>query len=342
MCICTITLTRHQQFCKEEISKGEAMNEVKQQLLARVSSMFYEQDMTQSEIGEKLGLSRVKIYRLLKEAKKEGVVQIIVNWPVKRDEKLEQHLKKTFKLKEALVLIAPKQEDALLPELGQLAARYLETLLKDHMTLAICLGKTTYEVIQAIRPNKSLHVNVVQAIGSLPRMQQYDSAALVRQFAEKVGGEAFYLSSPPIADTKAAAEVMRKQADIKRTLDIARKADVALVGVGSLEPSNSVFVKSEAMSEKDLRTLVANDAVGDTSWQIFTEDGKLHKDAFNQRVIGLSLADLKKIPTTLAVAGSVKKAKAILGSLNTGVVNVLCTDDKAAKEIFRLHEKVTA
>lgn len=301
--------------------------------------MFYEQEMTQSEIGEKLGLSRVKVYRLLKEAKEEGIVKITINWPIKRDGRLEQQLKGVFGLEEALVLIAPKQEDALLPELGQLAARYLETLFRDHMTLAICLGKTTYEVIQAIRPNKSLHINVVQAIGSLPRMQQYDSAALVRQFAEKVGGEAFYLSSPPIADTKAAAEVMRNQSDIKRTLEIARKADVALVGVGSLEPANSVFVKSEAMTEKELRALVANDAAGDTSWQIFTEDGKLHKDSFNQRVIGLSLADLKKIPTTLAVAGGIQKARAIRGALNTGVVNVLCTDDKAAKAILTQQEK---
>ena len=61
------------------------MDEAKQQLLARVSSMFYEQDLTQSEIGEKLGLSRVKIYRLLKEAKEEGVVQITIHWPIKRD-----------------------------------------------------------------------------------------------------------------------------------------------------------------------------------------------------------------------------------------------------------------
>jgi deoxyribonucleoside regulator len=314
------------------------VTETKHQLLARVSSMFYEQELTQSEIGEKLSLSRVKIYRLLKEAKEEGVVQISINWPIKRDSGLEQRLKETFNLKEVLVLIAPKQEDDLISKLGQLAARYLETLFKDHMTLAICLGKTTYEVIQAIRPNKSLHVNVVQAIGSLPKMQQYDSAALVRQFAEKIGGEAFYLSSPPIADSKASAEIMRNQSDIKRTLAVARKADVALVGVGSLEPSTSVFIKSEAMTEKDLRALVASYAVGDTSWQIFTEDGKLHKDSFNQRVIGLSLADLKKIPITLAVAGGIKKARAILGALNTGVVNVLCTDDKAAREIMNLRK----
>jgi deoxyribonucleoside regulator len=319
------------------------MDEYQHQLLARIASMFYEQEMTQGEIGKKLGLSRVKVYRLLKEAKENQVVQITINWAIKRDGGLEQQLKEIFGLKEALVLVAPKQGNMLLPELGQLAARYLESILKDNATLAICLGKTTYEVIQAIRPNESLHIHVVQAIGSLPRtLQQYDSAALVRQFAEKVGGDVFYLSSPPIADSKAAAEVMRNQPDIKRTLDVARKADVALVGVGNLEPSTSVFVKSETMTEKELRTLIKDGAVGDTSWQIFDAEGKLHKDHFNQRVIGLSLSDLKKIPMTVAVAGGAEKAKAILGVLRTGAINVLCTDDKVAREVLKSKSKVAA
>jgi deoxyribonucleoside regulator len=320
------------------------MDDDRHELLANIATMFYDQDLTQSEIGQTLGLSRVKVYRLLKAAREQGVVQITVNWPTKRDTRLEQALKQHFDLKEALVLVSPKQESLLLTELGQLAARYLESLLTDQSTLAICLGKTTYEVIKAIRPNQSLHVHVVQAIGSLPRtLQQYDSAALVRQFAEKVGGDVFYLSSPPIADSQASAETIRNQPDIKRTLDVARNADVALVGVGNLEPSTSVFVKSEAMSAQELQALIESGAVGDTSWQIFDAQGNLHhdphsQDPFNQRVIGLSLADLKKIPTTLAVAGGIEKARALLGALKTEAINVLCTDDKTAKEILKLYE----
>lgn len=47
-------------------------------LLARVASMYYEQQVTQTDLGKRLGLSRVKIYRLLKEAKDNGVVQILL------------------------------------------------------------------------------------------------------------------------------------------------------------------------------------------------------------------------------------------------------------------------
>jgi deoxyribonucleoside regulator len=317
------------------------MNEYHHQLLANVSSMFYEQDLTQSQIGEKLGLSRVKIYRLLKEAREKGVVQIIVNWPSQRDSKLEQALKETFGLKDALILIAPKQEAVLTPELGQLAARYLEANLKPNSTLAICLGQTTFEVVNAIRPNYQAHLKVVQAIGSMPgALHRHDSSALVRQFAEKVGGEALYLSCPPIADSPASAQVIRNQRDIKHTLDTAKAAQVALIGIGNLDPQTSIFMRSKVLSGTELKTLMDEGAVGDIAWRIFDQDGHLHPGSFNEQIIGLSLEDLKTIPMTIAVAGGVEKAKAILGALHSGAVNVLCTDDKTAKEILELRENM--
>jgi DNA-binding transcriptional regulator LsrR (DeoR family) len=310
-----------------------------QELLANAASMFYEQDLTQSQIGEKLGLSRVKIYRLLKEAKEKGIVQIIINWPTRRDSKLEQQLKETFGLKEALVLMAPKQETALLSELGQLAARYLESILKPNSTLAICLGQTTFEVVNAIRPNYQTHLKVVQAIGSMPgALHRHDSSALVRQFAEKVGGEALYLSSPPIADSPASAQIIRNQPDIKLTLEAAKAAEVALIGIGNLDPRHSIFVRSKVLSKDELNALAKEGAVGDIAWRIFGSDGALHPGTFNQRIIGLSLDDLQHIPLTIAVAGGTEKAKAILGAINTGAVNVLCTDDKTAERIIELEE----
>jgi len=52
--------------------------------LAEISSMYYEEELTQSAIAERVGLSRVKIYRLLKQAKEEQIVEIAINWPIQR------------------------------------------------------------------------------------------------------------------------------------------------------------------------------------------------------------------------------------------------------------------
>ena len=308
-------------------------------LLAQVASMYYEQEMTQNEIGAQLGLSRVKVYRLLKQARAERVVQITIHWPIERNLELEKQLTQAFGLKEALVLktLSPNRPPAL-PPLGQLAAHYLERVLTDGSTMAVCLGRSTYEVINAISPDFQAKVRVAQAMGSLPfSMQEVDSATLARQLAQKLDGEVLYLSSPLMADNIKAAKVLRSQREINRVLRAARAADVALLGIGNLDPVTSGFIKAGFITPNELAELTAQGAVGDVAGQIYTIDGQLHPSSYNQRVIGITLAELSQIPISLAVAMGQAKAKAILGGLRTGAINVLCTDDNAAHEVLRLN-----
>ncbi len=314
------------------------MDENLHELLAQVASMYYQEELTQNQIAEQLGLSRVKVYRLLKQARAEAVVQITVNWPVSRHTDLEAQLQEAFKLEEALVLKrgAHRRTQAL-QRLGQLGARYLERILADGSTMAVCLGRTSYETINAISPNFRARVRVAQAVGSMPLlMKDLDSAALARELARKLGGEVLYLTSPLMADSVSAGEVIRNQRNIKHTLEAARRADVALTGIGNLDPAISGFHKAGFISAEKLAALTAAGAVGDMAGQIFTIDGQLFDTNINRRVIGITLAELKQIPTTIAVAMGREKARAILGGLRTGAINVLCTDEDAAAEVITL------
>jgi len=310
-----------------------------QELLAQVATMYYEQELTQHAIAAKLGLSRVKIYRLLKQARVEQVVQIIINWPTQRDAELEKRLQQAFGLKEALVLkTSPQNGMSTLQRLGQLSARYLERTLTDGSTMAVCLGRTSYETIHAISPSFQAEVRVAQAVGSMPfAMQELDSATLARELAHNLGGEVFYLNSPLMGDTVEAGHVIRNQRDVKHTLDVAKSADVALTGIGNLDPTISGFSLAGFINADDLAALVVAGAVGDMAGQIYTLDGTLYPCEYNQRVIGITLEELKQIPTVMAVAMGQKKARAILGGLRTGAINVLCTDDQAANEVLKLN-----
>jgi DNA-binding transcriptional regulator LsrR (DeoR family) len=307
-------------------------------LLAQIASMYYDQELTQNQIAKQLDLSRVKVYRLLKQARAEQVVQITINWPIERDLELEKLFKETFGLKEAMVLktVSPNHTPTL-QLLGQLGAYYLEQVLTDGSTMTVCLGRSTYEVINAIRPGFQAKVRVAQAMGSMPfTMQELDSATLANQLAQKLGGDVLYLSSPLIADSPEAAGVMRRQREIERTLAAARQADVALLGIGNLDPATSGFVEAGFITPKELATLTAAGAVGDMAGQIFTITGQLHPCEYNQRVIGISFDELCQIPLTIAVAGGKEKAQAILGGLRTCVIKVFCTDDQTAREVLKL------
>ncbi len=312
------------------------------ELLAQIASLYYEEELTQNAIADRLGLSRVKVYRLLKQARAEQVVQIIINWPIKRDAGLEALLKQTFGLKEALVLkTTPQDIGSALQRLGQLSARYLEQVLVDGSTMAVCLGRTSYETIHAISPNFQARVRVAQAVGSMPfDLQALDSATLARQLAQKLGGEVLYLTSPLMGDSVEASEIIRNQRDIKRTLSVATQADVALTGIGNLDPAISGFSRAGFISPADLADLTAAGAVGDMAGQIYTLTGELFPCDYNRRVIGLTLAELGQIPTTIAVALGPEKAAAILGALRTGAINVLGTDDRAAAEVLMLENNV--
>jgi deoxyribonucleoside regulator len=319
------------------------IDEQRHELLANIASMYYEAEKSQNEIAKELGLSRVKVYRLLKEAREEQVVKIVIDWPIERDNQIENRLAQVFRLKKALVLKTTSSDNmGSLRRLGQMAARYLELILEDGMTLSVCLGRSTFEVINAVRPGFHSHINVSQAMGSIPfAIQDMDSSALARQLALKLGGQVYYLSSPLMANTPEEADVLRRQRLIAHTLNISRSANILLLGVGSLDPEKSRFAQLDIISTENMKALESEGAVGDIGGQFYNLSGELHPCVYNQCMIGLTMEEMKRIPNTIAVAAGVYKAKAILGGLRTGVIDGLCTDSQTAKEVLRLDTELT-
>ncbi len=306
------------------------------ELLAEVASLYYEEDLTQGEIAARLGLSRVKVYRLLKQARDEQVVTILIDWPIKRDARLERELWQAFGLADVLVMQSvAADQGAGLHQLGQLAARYLEQVLQDGATLTVCLGRSTCETISAIRPGFRAHVRVAPALGSMPfAMRELDSGALARRLAQKLGGDVLDLAAPAMADSPAAAEVLRSQRDIRRALEAAENANAALLGIGNLDPAQSVFVKGGFMTPSELAALVESGAVGDIAGRLFTVEGRFLDNSYGDRIIGVSVEALRRIPRTIAVAMGPEKTSAICGALRSGVVQVLCTDDRTASAVL--------
>ena len=73
-------------------------------LLCRIASMYYIEDMTQSQISANTGIHRTAISKLLKKAREEGIVTIKIKDDINECFELEGILEKTLGLKEAIVL----------------------------------------------------------------------------------------------------------------------------------------------------------------------------------------------------------------------------------------------
>ncbi|MEG0628017.1 MAG: helix-turn-helix domain-containing protein, partial [Enterococcus sp.] len=55
------------------------MKEDKQNLLAKVAYMSYEQELTQAQIAKELSIYRTTVSRMISQAKKQGIVEIKIN-----------------------------------------------------------------------------------------------------------------------------------------------------------------------------------------------------------------------------------------------------------------------
>ena len=96
---------------------------------------------------------------------------------------------------------------------------------------------------------------------------------------------------------------------VKEILDIARRANIALVGVGTVDPEVSRFVQFTALSAEDMNH-IANDCggVGDINAFVFDIEGRPCAQEYADRVIGVSLAEIKNIPFRIGVAATAAKA----------------------------------
>jgi DNA-binding transcriptional regulator LsrR (DeoR family) len=319
-------------------------NDARATYLAEIASLYYDHDNSQEEIAQQFGISRSAVSRLLTEARDKGIVEIIVHYPWRTSPELEQALVSTFKLKAANVLVvANKRYEEMLQGLGVLAARYLDRIIDDGVSIGISWGTALYEMIRALRPRYLHNVQVVQLIGATGSENvPTDGPALAQLLTGQLAGSCYYLYAPLVVENEAVREVLLQDRNIRETLARAEQADIALVGIGTTRSDLSSLVRAGYVSEAEEERIRAAGAVGDICGQHFSLTGEWLDIDINRRIVGISLDALCKTDTVIGVAGGSRKGAAILGALRGGYVNVLITDDQAAQKVLALHEATRA
>jgi DNA-binding transcriptional regulator LsrR (DeoR family) len=313
--------------------------EDREKLLADVAEMYYLEGRTQSEVGRVVGLTRSAVSRILTEARQRGIVEIRVHRPLQYDGLLEEALKSRFNVQGVRVLLWEEegQYDKLRNLLGKVAAQTLTGLLAPEIVLGIAWGTTISATIDALEVSEPIAMNIVQLVGVLGSSNLiYNAQALVERLARKVGGEGIYLYTPFIVENANMARSLLSTQDIRETIDIGKKADIALLGIGTTDPKFSSLYRGGHISLEMLESLQSVGVVGDVSAHHFTISGEAPDTDFHSRLVGIARDDLLAIPTRLGVAGGIAKAEAILGALRGEYVNILVTDSQTAAKVLEL------
>ncbi|MBA2595427.1 MAG: sugar-binding transcriptional regulator [Chloroflexia bacterium] len=317
---------------------GRPSAEARQAILAEVATLYWIDKLNQEQIGRQIGRSVPTVSRLLTEADVAGIVEVRIRYPVAIVPELQSELTDRFGLRVARVLAAAAADPArLLTQLGELAARYLTTVLGDGMTVSVGWGTTLYEVVQALRPMHYRDVRVAQALGSLgSKLPAIDNHLIARTLADRVGGTPHFLPAPMIVESELVREALLQDHQVRETLEIGRHSDISLTGIGVAEPDLAGMYRAGYIDEATLDGIRAAGAVGDILVGFFDRAGNRLDMPVTRRVIGLSLDDLAAIPMSIGVAGGTRKAAAILGALRAGLLHVLVTDEATARDVLRL------
>jgi deoxyribonucleoside regulator len=308
------------------------------EFLAEISSMHFENGLTQTEIAKRTGYSPSMISRLLLEARTQGVVEIRIHHPHRRRTDLERELEEMLGLKVARVMVHTTQDyPQNLRRLGSLAAKLVEDLVHNNMTIGVAWGPAVFETINAIRPGIVFGVHVVQMIGSIGTLDRLvDGQELARNLARSMIGYYTPLPSPAFVDSEATREALIKDPHIQHVYEQFKNIELALMGIGTLDPDHSSLLRAGYLTEEQLEELEQFGAVGDVCALDFDLYGNIVDIPLTKRIVGISATELGAIPLKLAIASGHTKILPIIGAARAGFINMLVTDEEAATGVLQI------
>ena len=236
-------------------------------------------------------------------------------------------------------VIAPVSDETHHPtvvrELGPAAAACLNRCISGDEVIATAWGTSILAMANALPYRSWPGVTVVQLLGGLGPVETLEhSAELTQHLARKLGAKLRLLPAPGIVAGREMATALKSDTQIAAALRLASKADIALVGLGAPTPHSIVLRTGTILSSEDLERLQALGAVGDIALRYMDKDGNPINLEINERIIGLTLEQIGKIPRVIGIAGGTAKHDIIQAALHGNILDVLVTDLSTAETLL--------
>jgi DNA-binding transcriptional regulator LsrR (DeoR family) len=306
-----------------------------ERMMLRVCDLYYNRDISQSDIAKLMGISRPTVAKLLQSAKQKEIVKIIICDPQERGHsELERRLENLYKLQEVIV-VDTVEEDRQKDALGKATAAYLKSVMKDGFKVGVAMG-TTLRYIAPYGTKQFRDLTFVPMMGGSGDIDlDLHANHIVELMAKAYGGDSMHLYAPALVSRVQTKRELLKEESVRRVTDQYNHLDVALMGIGTGRESSTVL--SSGYYTEEMRANVhSSGACGDICMQLYDKDGDLDVVEYNKYVIGISPTKLKQVPYAVGIAGGVHKAEAIRGAIQGRYINVLITDQKCAEELYRL------
>jgi DNA-binding transcriptional regulator LsrR (DeoR family) len=300
-----------------------------------VLTLHFIEEMKQAEIAARLNLSTSKVNRLIRQGRELGMVKIAIESPFQRLVDVERGLTEATGLAKAVVTpTVPGNPDTNLQQVGRAAANELLDSIRDGDVIAITGGKAVSAVVATIAPDRTFAVTVVPLTGGVQGKYYTDVNHLATQLADRLGGSAMLLHAPLFAESREQRDTLMEVGSIREVLDLARSAQVALVGIGSILTPGSSYYDLLPVPDPEHELLLSGGATGEFLAHLIRDDGTVADFPLNSRLVALSPAEVSRCPNTIGIAAGPEKVHPIRAALAGNLINSLIVDEEAGSSVL--------
>jgi len=146
------------------------------------------------------------------------------------------------------------------------------------------------------------------------------------------------MSAPLFAETEDEKRMLCSLRQIREVFDLAKNADIALTGVGSILTPGSSYYDLHPISASDRKVLINKGAVGEFVAHLIDKNGQLCDVQLNKRLVALEPAEVAKIPKTVGIAAGDEKVEPVRAILSGQYLSSLVVDEATANTALE-HEK---
>ncbi|MEA4853455.1 MAG: sugar-binding transcriptional regulator [Christensenella sp.] len=302
--------------------------------MIQIAKMYYIDDMSQQQIAQKVNMSRSNISRILKSCKELGIVEVRINEVSLRSFEIKKKLKNRFGIRNLVISPRVNDHEVSAENVGIAAARYMESILTDNMSVGIGWGSSVYKMVKAFSPMVLNNVQIIQLMGGTRIKEAYkDGVQLTSDFAEKTGGTPYILNAPLLVTNRKVRDLFIEEGGIKDQLEMTKRIDVAVVALGSNLPANNAMVWANFMTPEQSQELYDSGLYSHILGQHIDIRGKIGDTELNDRVVGININTFKKIPLKVGIAVGEVKVKPIVSALMGGFLDTLITDEITAFQV---------
>lgn len=296
-------------------------------LMLKVAWFYYMDNMTQQHIAEYLGISRMRVVKLLSQAKADGVVQFKIKQSAKARMTVEHMLIDKYNLKD--IFIVPSGQENVNDSLAKAAAQYIEAKVSPGDYINIGYGDTISKTVSHLISSIDKPISLVSIAGGV---SYYTSSIILGAHKRSTSGPSpniYVIPAPLLASTKEIADIFLNESSVSDILNMTKLASMSIVGIGAVSNSATIF-KYNIVGNNDLILLKMQGAVGDILSQFYDKDGKIINTAIHERLVSTRIDMLKQSSNTIGVAGGIEKVEAIHSALKGKYLDILITDENTA------------